>query len=148
MRKVTLVTVLALAGFACADGVGQMLTDAGEVLTDAGTSLQDGAVPDAGAQDEPVTCDKSETRNVPGYAVTARWAEFEVDPGVTEVTICQAVTTDTPFWPPQARSNCYRTKAQWLRGTSTGWVACGYRTVSDDGTTNDNPDPISITVHR
>ena len=122
-----------------------MLEDAGQMLEDAGQILQDGSVPEAQGQE--VGCNKSEARNEDGYTVTVRWAEFEVDPGVTEVTICNAVSGN-PFWPPQERSNCGRFKAGWIRGTSTGWVPCGARTVQDDSTTTDSPDPISITVHR
>ena len=43
MKRVLFVIALALAGFACADGVGEMLTDAGNMIGD-------GSVPDAGAQ--------------------------------------------------------------------------------------------------
>jgi hypothetical protein len=133
-----LVTVLALAGFACADGVGQMLTDAGEVLTD-------GAVPNAGAQDEPVTCNKTATDQLDGLTITYRWAEFDVDPGVTEVTICYE--GGGTAWTP---SQCSRYKPAWLRGTTTGRVSCGTRYDYDDPDTPDfdTPDPISITVHR
>ncbi len=43
LRKIGFAILLALVGFACADGVGQMLADAGP-------SMQNGSVPDVGAQ--------------------------------------------------------------------------------------------------
>jgi hypothetical protein len=152
MRKLGLVVVLALVGFACADGVGQMLTDAGQMIEDAGTSMQDGSVPDAGAQDETVTCDKSETwprGDGNDWVLMPLWAEFEVDPGVTEVTVCRDGDPNAPV-PPDRPDFCSRTKADWHHGTSTGFVYCGRRRVYDDPETPDvyQGDVISITAHR
>jgi len=140
MRKLVLVMGLALVGFACADSVGQMLVDAG-------TSMQDGSVPDAGAQDEAVTCNKSETRDIDGGRRTWRWAEFNVDPGVTEVTVCRDLEgeSDPPYL---GRNDCFRRKATWFQGTSIGFVNCGGRITPDTGEPIDFGDPISITVHR
>ena len=57
MRKVGLILGLALVVFACSEQAGQMLVDAGEMM-------MDGSVPDAGAQDTPVECNKSESSPV------------------------------------------------------------------------------------
>ena len=51
MKRIGLVVGLALVGFACAEGVGQMLEDAGQMLEDAGQILQDGSVPEAQGQE-------------------------------------------------------------------------------------------------
>jgi hypothetical protein len=155
MKRIGLVAALALVGFACADGVGQMLTDAGQMIEDAGTSMQDGSVPDAGAQDVNATCNKSATERLDegdtgARTMTFRWAEFDIDPGATEVTTCHRGDPEA-FYPYSRQDTCYRGKAPWYRGTSTGFVQCGTRTDWDDDTRytdSDTPDPISITVHR
>jgi len=149
MRKVGLVFGLALIGFACADGVGEMLTDAGQMIEDAGTSMQDGSVPDAGAQDVEVSCDKSQVVPKNGYTITYRWAEYEIDPGVTGVTTCRRGDPDADR-SVQRRDQCWRFTSNWIRGTSTGWTDCGQHVNYDDPDTPDFdvPDPISITVHR
>jgi len=65
----------------------------------------------------------------------AHWAEFPIDPGVTEVTTC---FDGSPPYPFNAIAKCYRGKAQWKRGTSTGLVHCG----------TDSASFPTITVHR
>jgi hypothetical protein len=79
----------------------------------------------------------------------ALWAEFDVDPGVTEVTTCRDGDPNASV-PPYRPDSCYRSKAQWHHGTSTGFVYCGTRRVYDDPETPDvyEGDVISITVHR
>jgi hypothetical protein len=120
------------------------------MLEDAGTSMQDGSVPDAGAQNETMTCDKSESYRSGEATVTVRWAEFEIDPGATEVTVCHVGSSTLP--PDNGRDTCGRSTAhyQWFRGTTTGFVRCGHSVNHDDPDTpdTDSPDPISITVHR
>jgi hypothetical protein len=93
------------------------------------------SVPDAGAQDETVTCNKSEGYVTGETTSVVYWAEFPIDPGVTEVTTCHG---GSPSYPFNAIPKCHRGKVQWKRGTSTGLVHCG-------------TDPASfptITVHR
>jgi hypothetical protein len=146
MRKVGLLLGLALVGFACADSVGQMLQDAGQMM-------QDGSVPDAGAQDETVTCNKSKTKSGEGVSITYTWAEFEVDPGVSEVTTCdKGQSSPTEYTHPTfERATCYRGIASWYHGTSTGFVHCGQLfDYVDPGLSDfDTRDQIiSITVHR
>ena len=139
MKRIGFLIALAFVGFACADSVGQMLEDAGQMM-------QDGSVPDAGAQDEMVTCNKSEKVDLGnGVSITYRWAEFDVDPGATEVTGCYRYP-DTPD-PLLRQATCSRNKATWFQGTSNGFFRCGRRT-NNNGTITDNPDPVSITVHR
>ena len=78
---------------------------------------------------------------------TQRWAEFDVDPGQTEVTSCRAGTATAIG--PSKRDTCFRYIAHWIRGTSTGVVWCGVDYFDAEGTrVVSNPDPISITVHR
>lgn len=66
------------------------------------------------------------------------WAEFPVDPGKTEYTVC-SVWNDTYIenYPghPYAQNTCWRGVASYYEGTSTGFVTC------QDNTR-------SITVHR
>jgi hypothetical protein len=50
MQKVFWMLGLVLVVFACGEPAGQMLVDGGQAMMDAGNALQDGAVPDAGAQ--------------------------------------------------------------------------------------------------
>lgn len=144
MKRIGLVVGLALVGFACADTVGQMLVDAGE-------SLQDGSVPPAQGQE--VSCNRSETKRDEqgGATYTYRWAEFEVDPGATEVTTCIGAVDTSPYnYPISDRSTCFRRIAPWYRGTTTGWVQCSRSIDFDNPDTpdRDEDDPTSITVHR
>ena len=139
MKRIGLMIVLALVAFACADGVGEMLTDAGNMIGD-------GSVPDAGA-DFDVTCDKSSTHPWGAGTATSRWAEFSANPGQTEVTVCQPTNPDA-YGVASQRDTCSRFKPGWIRGTSTGIVSCGVRWVDGDGAlVQETPDPISITVH-
>ncbi len=130
-----------------------MVEDAGNMIADAGTSMQDGSVPPTMAQE--VSCNKSASERLDegengARTITFRWAEFDVDAGVTEVTICHR--GDPDGYQPQFRKDwCFRGGAQWLRGTSTGLVSCGIKTDWDNDETftdSDSPDPLSITVHR
>ena len=131
MRKLLLVVVLALVGFACADGVGEMLTDAGDMLAD-------GSVPDAGADFE-VTCN----REAPHPTVEewiVHWAEFEIaNPGQTEITWCWQQAEGVPY---DGAVTCQRVIAPWVRGTNTSIFGCG---TTIDGVWTGAP--ISITVH-
>ena len=147
MKRTAMVVALALVGFACADGVGQMLEDAGQMLEDAGVSMQDGSVPDAGAQDTPVEC--GEVGSEPwgdGGRADYYSAEFDANPGQTEVTVCQDGTTLFS----RGRPTCYRGTAGWHEGTSTGFVSCGVRYFDAEGnvTVDGTAHIRSITVHR
>jgi hypothetical protein len=95
-----------------------------------------------------VTCNKSETA-IWGSdgSQTHRWAEFDVDPGQTEYTVCREGTPSSTGL--SKRDTCSRSIANWIRGTSTGAVWCGYDLFDADGTrVGGSLDPISITVHR
>jgi hypothetical protein len=131
-----LVIGLALVGFACAESVGQMLEDAG-------TMLQDGSVPDAGAQDTPVECNKSEDYQCGEATCTQHWAEFPITPGQTEVTICNPGDPNSTVEYGRL-DTCYRTKAAWFDGTSTGFTYCGIESDAAGWIGK----PKSITVHR
>jgi hypothetical protein len=131
MRKLILMVVLALVGFACADGVGEMLTDAGDMLAD-------GSVPDAGADFE-VTCDKQAPHPTQEGWI-AHWAEFEIaNPGQTEITYCWRPAEGPPYY---GQVTCNRFAAAWVRGTNTSIFSCG-QTI--DGVWSGKP--VSITVH-
>lgn len=74
------------------------------------------------------------------------WAEFPVNPGVTEVTVCRDVAVggrerDDPFL-----LVCKRTLAAWLDGTTTGFVDCGLLLLLDP--LEFIGKPVSITVHN
>jgi hypothetical protein len=146
MNRNKLITVAALAvlAFACSETVGGMMQDAGTMLADAGDMMQ----PDAGAQDTPASCNKSETRDIGnGASRTWRWAEFDVDPGVTEVSTCRDLQgEDDP--PYLGRDDCFRRTASWFNGTSIGFVDCGGEVMASDGTVTVFPPPLSITVHN
>jgi len=118
-----MVAAIAVLAFACSESVGGMLEDAGQMMMDAGDMLQ----PDAGAQDTPASCDKSDG--------STRWAEFPVNaPGQTEVTVCYRANPDTVG--PRKRAYCQRFAPPYYEGTSTGFLySC------DDNVT-------SITVHN
>jgi hypothetical protein len=45
MKRIGLVIALALVGFACADGVGEMLADAGQMIMDAAEAQSPPASP-------------------------------------------------------------------------------------------------------
>jgi len=127
MRRVIAVAVLAVVAFACSEQAGQMLIDAGEMMQ-----------PDAGAQDTPVECNKSEQNPNSQTKQVWHWAEFEIDPGRTEVTVC----TLRPGWPFGGQTHCSRSKALWIQGTNTAIVFCGFE--YEDRIDNE---VTSITVH-
>jgi hypothetical protein len=109
-------------------------------LVDAGEMMMDASVPDAGAQDMPVECNKQEDH--PNGITIIHWAEFPVTPGQTEVTVCRPWLRTTP---PFNRDFCYRKVADWYHGTSTGFVECGgENTVTPSWAGK----PLSITVHN
>ena len=119
MKRIGLVVGLALVGFAC-----------------------------EGRADRNVTCNKSLAQLREGFTVTSRWAEFPVEPGKTEVTVCWP-GHEKYKWPPRLKTHCTQEKATWHQGTKTGYVTCGFSVAGPDGTVHNNePDPISITVHR
>ena len=125
MNRKKLITVAALAvlALACSETVGGIMQDAGDMLADAGDMMQ----PDAGAQDTPASCNKSDG--------PTQWAEFPINsPGQTEVTVCYAAN-ENATGPQKTKASCYRSLASWFEGTNTGWQWC-----SDDVT--------SITVHN
>jgi len=140
MQRMMLIAGLVVVAIACSGGADML----GEML--------DASVPDAGAQDTPVQCNKSmvDTGN-PGnegiVTITQRWAEFSVTPGVTEVTTCGRFASGRPPWGNDVF--CFRNKARWKEGTSTGFVECGRDFDYADPETPDfiGPDPVSITVH-
>jgi len=128
MRKLVLMVGLVVVVFACSEPLGEMLMDGGQAMMDAGDAMQ----PDAGAQDTPATCDKSETSG----ETTVYWAEFPVTPGETEITYCFPASPGG--FGPQSRAICHRTIAPWFEGTSTGHFSC-----------NLDPNAVtSITVHN
>jgi hypothetical protein len=110
-------------------------------MMDAGDAM----MPDAGA-DFQVSCEVIESaETASGGHVDYYGAEFDVDPGHTEVTTCQegwGAFNDRPF--------CWRIIAQWYEGTSTGVQTCGARYFGADGSlTTDTTTTIrSITVHN
>lgn len=132
MKRKKLITVAALAvlALACSESVGGMMQDAGDMLADAGDAIRDAGdvvrdagdmmQPDAGAQDTPATCDKSDMLG----DQTVYWAEFSINaPGQTEVTVCHRGNPDSyAHW---KRDYCHRGIAQWYEGTNTGVVYCG-----------------------
>ena len=66
-----------------------------------------------------------------------QWAEFPVNPGQTEHTVCTgANATYVELYPghPLAQATCWRAIASYYEGTRTGFVHCSV-------------DTISITVH-
>ena len=144
MKKVGLMIALAVLALACSESVGGMMQDAGSMLADAGDVIRDAGdmmQPDAGAQDTPVECNKSETTEV-GYAYY--WAEFPIStPGETEVTVCNHGDPDSVL-SYSRRDQCNRWIAGWFDGTNTGVVYCGQR--NPDGTRTGEPK--SITVHN
>jgi len=142
LTRVLIASALAVLALACGDAVGGMMQDAGTMLADAGDVIRDAGnmmQPDAGAQDTPATCNKSETNG----EVTGHWAEFPVTPGQTEVTICGAGDPEAQFAYGR-RDVCYRTTAAWFDGTSTGYVYCGLETDAAGWFSK----PKSITVHN
>ena len=164
MRKIGLMLGLVVVVFACSEQAGQMLIDAGEMMQDAGdadaATMPDGSIGSGGSTgtggtggtpttDITVTCNKSETYMSGDTAVTVRWAEFEIDPGATEVTVCY---DRAGYIEPPGKDNdtCSRFKSSWFRGTSTGFAGCGRHIdyANPDIEDFDSPDPISITVHR
>ena len=145
MKRIGLIVGLVLVVFACGEPAGQMLVDGGQMIMDAGNMIADGSVPDAGA-DFTVTCDKSSMHPWSTGTATSRWAEFPANPGQTEVTVCHPSNPDA-FGLTSQRETCSRSKAAWIRGTSTGVVNCGVRYANADGLVQEVADPISITVH-
>ena len=173
MKRTVMVVALALVGFACADGVGQMLEDAGQMLEDAGVSMQDAGDADAATMPDGSTgsggaTDSGGSGGTPGTDVTVHcnksvvwfdddfakrtryWAEFDVDPGSTEVTVCGLNTLFAAAGSQTTRETCGRNIALWFRSTNTGYWYCGE---SIDWVNPDMADipfvpPISITVHR
>jgi len=146
---------------------GEAIVDAGEIVTDAGTVIQDGSVPDASAQggsggaggvggqggavppapvDREVTCNHSNSDGSPSHAtITIHWAEFVVDPGVTQMTICTPadVRTIDGAW------TCQRSIAPYIRGTNVALVECGGSIdYNSDGIIEVPMTPITITVHE
>jgi hypothetical protein len=129
MKRILWFGVAVVVVFACSEPLGQILTDAGDAM-----------MPDAGADFE-ATCNKSEQNPDTETKLIYHWAEFEIDPGKTEVTICYRYAADA--LPPHRNGVfCWRSKANWKQGTTTGFVNCG--TETDDGWRNK---PESITVH-
>jgi hypothetical protein len=144
LNRALFVCTLAVLALACGETVGGMMQDAGTMLADAGSMMQ----PDAGAQDVSASCNKSGTHRWGGNADrTVHWAEFEVTPGTTEVTVCHRQWEGGA--PPNAVT-CHRSKATWIRGTSTGVVQCSADIDYDDPDTDDivGEGPVSITVHN
>lgn len=135
MRKVGLMVGLALVAIACATGADMV----GEMMMDA-------SVPDAGAQDTPAQCEKvgSEPWGDGGRADYYA-AEFDADPGQTEVTVCRDGNLFS-----RSRAYCHRSIAQWHEGTSMGFWSCGVRYFDADGNTAaDGVAQIrSVTVHN
>lgn len=76
------------------------------------------------------SCDLRE-EVAPGSGTYWEWTEFDVVPGVTEVTVCYEPAADTG---PHAVPACNRFTATWYEGTAIGFVGCG--------------NTRSITVHR
>jgi len=147
MNRKKLITVAALAvlAFACSETVGGVMQDAGDMLADAGDMMQ----PDAGAQDTPASCNKSVVYvDDETYKRTRYWAEFDVDPGSTEVTVC--AVNELFSQAGSSRDICYRRIASWVRGTNTGIHYCGEGIDWVNPDTSDVPfvPPISITVHN
>ena len=129
MKKLGWITVLALAAIACSSGADMI----GEMM--------DSGVPDAGAQDTPVQCNKQEQDPDFETKFIYHWAEFPVTPGVTEVTTCYRYAADGA--PPHRDGVfCWRGKANWKQGANIGVVSCGFE--NEDGWRNK---PESITVH-
>jgi hypothetical protein len=119
-------TLAALAVVAC--------SSAGDMMSE----IMDSGVPDAGAQDTPAECNKREM--VPGSDGNFwRWAEFEIEPGQTEATVC----TLRNSWPFDGQTHCTRYKPQWIQGTNTAIVLCGFE--YPDRIDNE---VVSITVHN
>lgn len=86
----------------------------------------------AAAPDLRITsCDLRE-EVAPGSGTYWEWAEFDVVPGKTEITVCRKGVGDIG---PQAEPWCSRYVPAWYEGTAIGYVMCG------DVVT-------SITVHR
>jgi len=116
-KKLITVAALAVLALACSETVGGMMQDAGAMLADAGDAMQ----PDAGAQDTPASCNKSEGAQ--------QWAEFPIsDPGQTEATVCYGANPGGAG--PSKRATCYRLTASWYEGTNTGWQWCDANTTS------------------
>ena len=121
MRKVGLILGLAIVASSC--GVGEAQTEV--------TCQSEYAVRD----DE-----RGQTR-------THIWAEFDVNPGRTEVTVCYPGNSEAED--PVARlDRCSRGKAPWFVGTNRGYVDCGVLIDNDVGPDIPATDIISITVHN
>lgn len=136
MKKLGWLILVGAVAFACGEA-GQSMTGGA------------GATGGTAEQNIEVECDKSETRQDTDLTIVYRWAEFEVEPGVTEVTTCVR-GAEPPGRPTEARERCARFKALWFRGTNTGYVDCGRSVNYDDPDREDSDidDPLSITVHR
>ena len=156
-RKLGLLVLVGAVAFACGEAGQSMSGGAGAMDGGGGMANGGGATNGTGAtggtpeQNIEVDCNKMETLRADGFTATHYWAEFEVDPGMTEVTVCSRATPSNPAGaPPFYSDRCGRSKAVWYLGTTTGWVVCG--TAID----YDNPDipdqeyraPLSVTVHR
>jgi hypothetical protein len=89
--KPILILIAACTVFACGDAVGEF--------------IQDASVPDAGAQG-------TEIESVDG------WAVAEINPGVTELELCQL---------QDDHEICSRHFMPWARGTTQGRLACSDR---------------------
>lgn len=133
MGKATIVMALLLA--ACGDASASEPLET--VVPDAGAPADAGTEPDGGT-DIAAECDFEECIDFgDGQEICQQWAEFSVNPGQTEVTVCNRPSDFSQFVeiPGAATDTCHRYIAPYYKGTATGWVMCHENTTS-------------ITVHR
>ena len=107
---------------------------AADIGEDGGKGGDGGTEPDVAAECDFESCLTYED----GTKSCLMWAEFPVNPGRTEVTICHRASPQyTEGWPghPYAQKTCQRYIAPYYEGTGTGFTTCSELTTS-------------ITVHR
>ena len=86
---------------------------------------------------------KSESYQCGDCTCIYHWAEFPITPGETEITICNFGNPDHANVHGRL-DTCYRVKAVWIDGTSTGFTYCGIESDAAGWIGR----PKSITVHR
>ena len=119
LLKAAIITALVLGG--CGDVAA---AEGGGFGGTGGTGGKD-AEPDLAAECDFESCLTGED----GVERCLYWAEFPVNPGVTEYTACSASDDNyVENWPghPYAQDFCYRGTAPYYVGTRTGFVTCGH----------------------
>jgi hypothetical protein len=140
MKKLGWLVLVSAVAFACGEAGQSMSSGAGAMDGGGGTTDGTGATPGTGAtggtpeQNVRVECDKSAP--IPSGG-TRYAAEFEVDPGRTEVTVCGDGTPSSFGNISFGRDSCNRRIAGYYEGTTTGFVDCGTE-----------PGRYRVTVHR